>query len=140
MTEKQRKPTLMQLRVSLPKKIVITAAVMVALILFVYYFNIPNPNMILIAGLVLCSALFGFGGGIVAAMIMLGYTLFFFSTDHRFTQFTPENMKDRVELRFGLYSNAQQELDIEERFVRAKIAADRVKDDSQKICGFYDLE
>ncbi len=51
-----------------------------------------------------------------------------------------QNMKDRVELRFGLYSNAQQELDIEERFVRAKIAADRVKDDSQKICGFYDLE
>ena len=81
----------MQLQVSLPKKIVITVVIMAALILFVFYFNVPNPNMILIAGLVLCSALFGYGGGIVAAAIMLGYTLFFFSTAHSFTQFTPEN-------------------------------------------------
>jgi K+-sensing histidine kinase KdpD len=102
MTDKSRKPTLMQLQVSLPKKIVITAAVMVALILFVYYCNIPNPNMILIAGLVLCSALFGFGGGIVAAVIMLGYTLFFFSTDHSFTQFTPQNMQKVAVSLFGV--------------------------------------
>lgn len=91
--KKSRKTTLMQLQVSLPKKIVITIVIMFALILFVYYFNIPNPNMILIAGLVLCSALFGFGGGIVAAFIMLGYTLFFFSTDHSFTQFTEQNLQ-----------------------------------------------
>ena len=81
----------MQLQVSLPKKIIITVLVMAALILLVYYFNTPNPNMILIAGLVLCSALFGYGGGIVAAVIMLGYTLFFFSTDNSFTRFTPQN-------------------------------------------------
>jgi len=68
----------MQLQVSLPKKIVITVVIMAVLILFVFYFNVPNPNMILIAGLVLCSALFGYGGGIVAAAIMLGYTLCFF--------------------------------------------------------------
>ena len=90
---KESKTTLMQLQCSLPKKIIITTAIMFALILFVYHFNIPNPNMILIAGLVLCSALFGFGGGIVAAAIMLGYTLFFFSTDNSFTQFTPENLQ-----------------------------------------------
>ena len=88
-----RKPTLMQMQVSLPKKIALTAGIMIALILIVYYFKVPNPNMILIAGLVLCSALFGFGGGAVAAAIMLGYTLFFFSTDHSFTQFTPENLQ-----------------------------------------------
>ena len=93
MTDKLRKNTLMQLQVSLPKKIVITTVIMAALILFVFYCNIPNPNMILIAGLVLCSALFGYGGGIVAAVIMFGYTLFFFSTDHSFTQFTPQNMQ-----------------------------------------------
>lgn len=91
--EESRKPTWMQLQVSLPKKIILSAVIMFALILLVYYFNIPNPNMILIAGLVFCSALFGFGGGIVAGAIMLGYTLFFFSTDHSFTQFTPENLQ-----------------------------------------------
>ena len=68
----------MQLQVSLPKKILITTAIMAALILFVFYGNVPNPNMILIAGLVLCSALFGYGGGITAAVIMFGYTLFLF--------------------------------------------------------------
>ena len=93
MMEDFRKPTLMQMQVSLPKKIALTAGIMLALILIVYYFKVPNPNMILIAGLVLCSALFGFGGGAVAAAIMLGYTLFFFSTDHSFTQFTPENLQ-----------------------------------------------
>ena len=93
MKEKPRKTTLMQLQVSLPKKIIITILIMAALILFVYYCNVPNPNMILIAGLVLCSALFGYSGGIVAAVIMFGYTLFFFSTDNSFTQFTPQNMQ-----------------------------------------------
>lgn len=102
MKDKIRKPTLMQLQVSLPKQIVITIVIMVALILFVYYCNIPNPNMILIAGLVLCSALFGFGGGIVAAVIMLGYTLFFFSTDNSFTQFTPQNLQKVAVSLFGV--------------------------------------
>ncbi len=91
--DKPRKPTLLQLQVSLPTKVAVTAGIMLMLILFVYFGNIPNPNMILIAGLVLCSALFGFGGGIVASVIMLGYTLFFFSTDHTFTQFTTQNLQ-----------------------------------------------
>lgn len=67
----------MQLQVSLPTKIAVTVGIMFVLIAFVYYCNIPNPNMILIAGLVFCSALFGFGGGLVAAVIMVCYTLFF---------------------------------------------------------------
>ena len=95
----------MQLQVSLPKKIVITIVIMSALILFVFYCNIPNPNMILIAGLVLCSALFGFGGGIVAAAIMFGYTLFFFSTDHSFTQFTPQNMQKVIVSVIGIVAD-----------------------------------
>ena len=102
MTNKLRKNTLMQLQVSLYKKIVITIVIMSALILFVFYCNVPNPNMILIAGLVLCSALFGFGGGIVAAGIMLGYTLFFFSTDHSFTQFTQQNMQKVIVSLIGI--------------------------------------
>ena len=78
---------------------------MAALILLVFYCDIPNPNMILIAGLVLCSALFGYGGGIVAAVIMLGYTLFFFSTDHSFTQFTPQNMQKVMVSIFGIVAD-----------------------------------
>lgn len=36
-------------------------------------------------------------------------------------------------LRFGVFVDARQELNIEERFVRAEIAADRIKDDSQLL-------
>ncbi len=50
-----------------------------------------------------------------------------------------EELADKVRMRFGLFANAQQEADIEERFVRAKIAADRVKDNPETICGYYDL-
>ena len=92
MNKKPQRATLMQLQTSPPIKIVITAAGMLALILLVYFFSIPNPNMILIVGLVLFSALFGFEGGIVAAVIMFVYTLYFFSTDHSFFRFTFQNL------------------------------------------------
>ena len=92
----------MQLQVSLPKKIALTAAIMALLILVVYLFNVPNPNMILIAGLVLCSALFGYGGGVVAGIIMLFYTLYFFSTGHNFIEFTPENLQKVGVSLFGI--------------------------------------
>ena len=105
MADKLRKNTLMQLQVSLPKKIVLTALIMAALILLVFYCDIPNPNMILIAGLVLCSALFGYGGGIVAAAIMFGYTLFFFSTDHSFTRFTPQNTQKVIVSIIGILAD-----------------------------------
>ena len=66
---------------------------MLALILVVIQFNVPNPNMILIAGLVVCSALFGYTGGIIAGVIMFIYTVYFFSTDNSFFSFTDQNMK-----------------------------------------------
>ena len=96
------KPTLMQLEFSLPKKILLSFGIMISLILLVYYFSIPNPNVILIAGLVFCCALFGFGGGIVAAVILFFYTLFFFSTDHSFFRFTTQNLQKVISTLIGI--------------------------------------
>ena len=59
--------------------VAVSTAVMLVLIFLVYSLKIPNPNMVLIAGLVICSALFSYSGGIPAAVIMTGYTMFFFS-------------------------------------------------------------
>ena len=53
--------------------------------------------------------------------------------------FFEDEIADKVTLRFGIYSYAQEEAEIEERFIRAKIAADRVERDPQKIYGFYHL-
>ena len=38
--------------------------------------------------------------------------------------FVDKEMADKVELRFGVFADARQEADIEERFARAMIAAD----------------
>ena len=51
-----------------------------------------------------------------------------------------KELASRVSLRFGVCTHAQQEPDVEERFVYAMIAADRVKDDSTQAIGFYDLD
>lgn len=53
--------------------------------------------------------------------------------------FAEKEIADRVSLRFGVFTDAKREPDVDERFVRAEIAADRIKDDPQIICGFYDL-
>lgn len=53
--------------------------------------------------------------------------------------FDEEETKDKINLRFGVFTDAGQEPDIEERFERARIAADRIKNDPEKICGYYDL-
>ncbi|MGX8687235.1 MAG: GGDEF domain-containing response regulator, partial [bacterium] len=53
--------------------------------------------------------------------------------------FAEEETADRIKIRFGVFVNAQQEPEMDERFERARIAADRVKNDPEKICGFYDL-
>lgn len=50
-----------------------------------------------------------------------------------------QEIAERINLRFGVYTDARREPDVEERFIRAEIAADRVKDDPQSMCGFYDL-
>ena len=105
MDRRQRKITLMQLQVSRLRKVLFSILIMLVLIAGVLYFQIPNPNMILIAGLVLCSAMFGYCGGIVAAAIMLVYTLYFFSTDHSFLRFTPENLKKVVVTLVGIIAD-----------------------------------
>ena len=50
-----------------------------------------------------------------------------------------KELPEGISLRFGVFLHAQQEPDPEERFVRGKIAADRVKDDPGQVCGFYAL-
>lgn len=54
--------------------------------------------------------------------------------------FVEKDTADKVNLRFGVYLNAQQEPDIEKRFACAKSAADSIENDPEKICGFYEQE
>ena len=46
----------------------------------------------------------------------------------------------KVRLRIGVYSDAQQEPDVEERFRRARSAADSVKDNAEALCAYWRQE
>jgi GGDEF domain-containing protein len=52
--------------------------------------------------------------------------------------FLMEGIADRISIRFGIFADARQADNIEDRFEFAKIAADRVKNNPDRICGFYD--
>ena len=52
--------------------------------------------------------------------------------------FADEEMASRVSLRFGVFGDARQEPDVEERFFRAKSAADSTKNNPQRTIGFYE--
>ena len=84
---------------------IIFTILMVALIIFVYNFNIPNPNMILIAALVLSTAIGGSVPGLICSVLMLGYSLFFFSTNHSFFQFTDINLHKMIVITLGVLIN-----------------------------------
>ncbi len=52
--------------------------------------------------------------------------------------FADTETAEKIDLRFGVFADAQREEDIEERFACAKVAADGVRDDSHSLCGYYD--
>lgn len=81
------------------------ALLMLALIEFVYLFHIPNPNMLLITVLVLATAIGGTVPGLVCAALMMGYSLFFFSADNSFFQFSEENLQKVFVVAMGVLFN-----------------------------------
>ena len=87
-------------------KVLITSIIMVGLILIVYFTAVPNPNMILITGLVACSALFGWSGAIVSTLAMVIYSMFFFSIDHSFFRYTTPNLQKLIVIVCGCVVSA----------------------------------
>ena len=80
----------------------ISLTLMVLLTLLVYFANIPNPNMILIAGLVIVTSLFGLVSGILSGLEMILYSMFFFSTDHSFFVFNQTNLYKLIVIIIGV--------------------------------------
>ena len=56
-------------------------------------------------GLVFCSAAFGYDGGITAGIIMLFYTLFFYSTEHSFIHFTEQSIQNVFVSLIGIFAD-----------------------------------
>ncbi|MBQ7163830.1 MAG: GGDEF domain-containing protein [Clostridia bacterium] len=71
----------------------ITLAVMVGMAVVFYFSDTPNPNMILIAGVVVFTSMFGFIQGAVATAVLIAYSMFFFSKDNVFFVFEGNNLQ-----------------------------------------------
>ena len=93
---------IMELKLLPWQELLISAVMMLVLILVVVHFNVPNPNMILIAGLVVSAAIFGYNGGLLAGGLMLLYSMYFFSTDHNFISYTPLNLEKLIVILIGI--------------------------------------
>ena len=91
--EEHRFGRIMKLGENVALGVVVSLLVMVALVWCVIAFSVPNPNMILIMGLVICASLFSYQGGLTAGVIMLAYTLWFFSTGNDFVTFSDQNLQ-----------------------------------------------
>jgi diguanylate cyclase (GGDEF)-like protein len=54
--------------------------------------------------------------------------------------FVEKETTEKVKLRFGVYTDAGKEDNLEKRFALAEEAANSVKNDPQKLCGYYDIK
>ncbi len=52
--------------------------------------------------------------------------------------FVDKDTAEKISMRFGVFSNADLEPDIEERFVCARLAADNYEHEPDQVCGFYE--
>ena len=99
-TTKRRADTAVKIR-----NAAFSLVLMLAITVLVYFFNIPNPNMILIAGLTVFTTLYGYSSGVVCGLEMIVYSMFFFSTDHSFFEYTTQNLEKLTVIIIGVVLN-----------------------------------
>lgn len=114
---------------------IVFSVLMIVLIFFVYNFNVPNPNMILIAALVLSTSIGGAVPGGICAVLMLGYSLFFFSTDHSFVRFTEVNLHKIIVIALGVFINYLSVALLKKNRDRAESQLKNVNDELVKANG-----
>lgn len=84
-------------------KMALSLVVMIALTVIVSIFNIPNPNMILITGLTVFTTIYGYRAGIVCGLEMLVYSMYFFSENHSFINYTDINLQKIIVIFVGTF-------------------------------------
>ncbi len=82
-----------------------SAVIMGLLIFLVFHINVPNPNMILITAMVFFTGIGGVIPGAVSAVLMLLYSMYFFSTNGSFFQHTEVNFQKILVIIFGIVVN-----------------------------------
>ena len=57
---------------------------------------IPNPEVLLLTGLVICASLFDFPAGVLCAIQVILFSMYFYSEDHSYFSFTAINLKRMI--------------------------------------------
>lgn len=70
---------------------VITFLGMALLIAIVWFMKIPNPNIVLITGVIIFTSIFGRVAGAISVIMIIIYSMYFFSIDHGFLSYTDTN-------------------------------------------------
>lgn len=75
--------------------------VMIILTLIVLFLKVPNPNMILISGVIVATALFGITAGIPCGIEMIIFSMYYFSTNHSYFEYTEINIYKLIVIIIG---------------------------------------
>lgn len=63
-----------------------------ALMSLCFYYAVPNPAIILLTSIVICTFIGGFTCGTISGLITIIYCIYFFSIPDNFLTFTPDNL------------------------------------------------
>ena len=78
---------------------------MAVLIAIAWFLKIPNPNMVLITGLIIFTSMFGRTAGVISALLIILYSMFFFSTNHSFFSYTAVNFQKILTITISVIIN-----------------------------------
>lgn len=71
----------------------------------IYYFRVPNPNIVLFVIMTAALVRLGYQAGIISGVIAFLYSAFFFSTDHSWIYYTPLNLNKLLVITAGIIAN-----------------------------------
>ena len=86
-------------------RILAPLCVMLSLSVAVRFFDIPNPNMILITGLSVFTSLYGYVAGITCGLVMILYSMYYFSVGHDFVTYSALNLQKMAVISLGVALN-----------------------------------
>ena len=87
------------------QRCLLAAFVQLAACLVIYFFKVPNPNIILFVILSAALVQYGYAAGSACGAIAFLYSAFFFSTNHSWLSYTPINSMKLLVIGLGIVMN-----------------------------------
>ena len=110
---------------------------MAILIAIAWFLKIPNPNMVLITGLIVFTSMFGRTAGVNSALLIILYSMFFFSTNHSFFSYTTVNFQKILTITISVIINTTIVATLRYRWKKAQkellVANGQLREHNEKL-------